>query len=79
MGLADKRRVTKILEVLPAELLERVREFAEEYHPGLPVFRGPQPNMATVNFVRDWLADAGTPVSTNSRASRSMTARRVGR
>jgi hypothetical protein len=43
------------LEALPSDLVERVREFVENYRPDMRVFRGPQPDPSAVTMAKELL------------------------
>ena len=45
-----------VLESLPVDLIEQVREFVENYRPEMKVFRGPPPDPIAVSLARELLA-----------------------
>jgi hypothetical protein len=59
LNLNGKRQLKEILEALPADILEQLKEFVYAYKPGMKVFHGPRPKMRTVRFVKEWLDCAG--------------------
>jgi hypothetical protein len=65
LNLAGKQRLTKMLEALPVDILEQLRDFVENYKPGREVFRGPRPKIQTVRFVREWFDCAERTVQTS--------------
>jgi hypothetical protein len=49
-----KQRLAEILEALPQDILEQLKEFVENYEPGMKVFRGPRPNAKALATVKEW-------------------------
>jgi hypothetical protein len=49
-----KRRLTKMLDVMPEDVLRLLKDFVDNYRPGIKVFRGPHPKALAVRFVREW-------------------------
>ena len=43
LSQSGKRRLSKILEILPANILRELKEFVESYSTDSMVFRGPRP------------------------------------
>ncbi len=54
LSLTGKRRLSRILEALPADILKQLKDFVDNYRPGIEVFRGPRPKMQAVRFVIEW-------------------------
>ncbi len=54
LSLPGKRRLTKMLETLPADVLEQLKDFVENYKPEMRIFHGPRPNLQAVRWVREW-------------------------
>ena|SRR5947209_12900154 len=67
LSLPGKQRLTKVLEALPLDILEQLKDFVENYKPGVEVFRGPRPKMETVRFVREWLDSADRTIQTSNK------------
>jgi hypothetical protein len=63
LNAADPDDVREALDILPADLLEKLREFLREYRPGMRVFRGSLPSPAAVEMARGVLAE---PVKSGS-------------
>jgi hypothetical protein len=58
LNLTGKRRLREILEALPREVLEPLKDFIDHYRPGMRVFRGTRPNARAVEVVREWFSCA---------------------
>ncbi len=63
LNAADPDDLREALGVLPADLMEKLREFVREYRPGMRVFRGSPPSPSAVAMAREVLAD---PVKSGS-------------
>jgi hypothetical protein len=63
LNAADPDDLREAPGVLPADLMEKLREFVREYRPGMRVFRGSPPSPGAVAMAREVLAD---PVKTGS-------------
>jgi hypothetical protein len=59
LGITGKKRLAKIVEALPGDLLELLKDFVDHYRPGMRVFHGPLPKISAVRIVREWFDDAG--------------------
>jgi hypothetical protein len=57
LNAADPDDLREALGVMPADLLERLREFVRDDRPDRLVFRGPPPSPSAVRMARDVLAD----------------------
>lgn len=62
LNITDQDELKEALEILPPELLERLREFVASWRPDMRVFRGPPPDPDAVRMARELLAL--TPKST---------------
>jgi hypothetical protein len=58
LNAADQDDLKEALEVLPANLLERLRDFVATYRPDMRVFRGPPPKPSAVRMAKELLANA---------------------
>ncbi len=67
LSLTGKRRLSEILEALPAEIFGQLKDFVDDYRPGMRVFYGPHPKMRAVRFVREWFDGADRSVQTSRR------------
>ena len=56
LNKVDHADLKEALESLPVDLVERVREFVENYRPEMKVFRGPPPNLVAVKLAKELLA-----------------------
>ncbi len=56
LNSADQDDLREALEVMPPELLERLRDFVATWRPELRVFRGPPPDPNAVKMARELLA-----------------------
>jgi hypothetical protein len=57
LEVADRQEMEEIIEALPPDLLEKLREFVREYWPGMRVFRGDPPSPGAVAMAREVLAE----------------------
>jgi hypothetical protein len=57
LELTDRREMQETIEALPADLLEKLREFVRDYWPGMRVFRGDPPRPDAVAMAREVLAE----------------------
>jgi hypothetical protein len=57
LDAADPDDVREALDVLPADLLEELRQFLKDYRPDMRVFRGSPPSPAAVEMARAVLAE----------------------
>jgi hypothetical protein len=64
--ITNGQRLREILEALPAEILEKLKEFVATYEPGRQVFNAPSPRPRAVRLVREWFASADRTVLTSS-------------
>jgi hypothetical protein len=58
LNAADPDDLREALDVLPADLLEKLSEFLREYRPDMRVFRGDPPSPSAVAMAREVLAEA---------------------
>jgi hypothetical protein len=63
LDLTDREEMREAIEILPPELLGKLRDFIETYRPDMLVFPGPPPGPAAVEMAREVLAE---PVKTGS-------------
>ena len=56
LNTADQDDLKETLEVLPPELLERLKDFVATWRPDMRVFRGPPPDPSAVKMARELLA-----------------------
>ncbi len=57
LNAADEDDLREALEVLPPDLLGRLRDFVQTWRPDMRVFRGPPPDSAAVKMAREVLAN----------------------
>jgi hypothetical protein len=57
LNAADPDDLREALDILPADLLEKLREFLREYRPDMRVFRGDPPSPGAVAMAREVLAE----------------------
>jgi hypothetical protein len=57
LNAADPDDLREAIGVLPADLLEKLREFVRDYRPETRVFRGPSPSPSAVTMAREVLSD----------------------
>jgi hypothetical protein len=62
-----KRRLTTILEALPADILVQLKDFVDSYRPGMRVFHGPRPKVTAVRFVREWFNSPGRTIQVSKK------------
>jgi hypothetical protein len=62
LNAADPDDLREALEILPADLLEKLREFIRGYRPDMRVFRGTPPSPGAVKMAGEVLAE---PVKSN--------------
>jgi hypothetical protein len=58
LNAADPEDLREALDVLPADLLEKLREFVREYRPDMRVFRGSPPSPGAVRMAEEVLAES---------------------
>lgn len=58
LNAADEDDMREALEVLPPDLLERLRDFVQTWQPDMRVFRGRPPKPAAVKMAKEVLANA---------------------
>jgi hypothetical protein len=58
LNVADQDDLREALEVLPADLLEKLKDFVDRYRPDMLVFRGSLPAPVAVKMAREVLAEA---------------------
>ena len=63
LSLTGKQRLIKALEVLPDELLQRLKDFTDDYKPEMRIFRGSRPKVQSIRIVKEWFKNAIRPVS----------------
>jgi hypothetical protein len=63
LSLTGKQRLIKALEILPDELLQRLKDFTDDYKPEMRIFRGSRPKAQSVRIVKEWFKNATRPVS----------------
>jgi hypothetical protein len=63
LSLTGKQRLIKALEVLPDELLQRLKDFTDDYKPEMRIFRGSRPKAQSIRTVKEWFNNATRPVS----------------
>jgi hypothetical protein len=54
LSMSSKQRLTRMLGILPAELLKQLKDFVAHYDAETQVFRGPRPRIEAIRFVRQW-------------------------
>jgi hypothetical protein len=57
LDLSDQEEMREVIEALPPELLEELRDFVESSWPGMRVFPGPPPDPAAVRMAKELLAN----------------------
>jgi len=62
LNTANQDDLREALEVLPPDLLERLRVFVESYRPEMRVFRGPPADPAAVKMAKELLANTVKPL-----------------
>jgi hypothetical protein len=62
LNAAAPEDLREALDVLPADLLEKLREFVREYRPGMRVFRGDPPSPGAVPMAREVLSEPARSV-----------------
>jgi hypothetical protein len=63
LELTDREDMREAIELLPPEILEKLRDFIRVYRPDMLVFPGPPPGPAAVEMARGVLAE---PVKSGS-------------
>jgi hypothetical protein len=63
LDLTDRDEMREAIEMLPPELLGKLRDFIETYRPDMLVFPGPPPRPEAVAMAREVLAE---PVKSGS-------------
>ncbi len=63
LDLTDREEMREAIEILPPELLGKLRDFIETYRPDMLVFPGPPPGPDAVAMAREVLAE---PVKSGS-------------
>src|SRR6266487_3914714 len=58
LSLTGKQRLIQALEILPDELLQKLKDFTDNYQPEMRVFRGPRPKAQSVRIVKEWFKNA---------------------
>jgi hypothetical protein len=56
LNAADPDDLREALEILPPDLLQRLKTFVETHRPDMRVFRGPPPDPAAMRMAKDLLA-----------------------
>jgi hypothetical protein len=57
LDLTDRDEMREAIEMLPPELLGKLRDFIESYRPDRLVFPGPPPSPEAVRMAREVLAE----------------------
>src|SRR4051794_25335166 len=55
LSQSEQSVVSETLEKLAPELVRELEKFVRYYKPSVLVFRGPEPKMQTIQFVKTWL------------------------
>lgn len=63
LSLTGKQRLIKALEVLPDELLQKLKDFTDNYKPEMKIFRGSRPKVQSIRIAKEWFKNAARPVS----------------
>ena len=63
LTLTGKQRLITAIEILPDELLQRLKNFTDDYKPEMRVFRGSRPKAQSIRIVKEWFKNAARPVS----------------
>jgi hypothetical protein len=61
LNLPGKQRLINALEVFPDDLLQKLRDFTDNYKPEIKVFRGPRPRAQSVRIVKEWFKNVTRP------------------
>jgi len=56
LNTADSDDLTEILDVIPLDLLHKLRDFVDTYRPEMRVFRGSIPLPSSISMAKDVLA-----------------------
>jgi hypothetical protein len=56
LNTANRDDLTEILDVIPLDLLNKLRDFVETYRSDMRVFRGPAPVPSAVSMAKELLA-----------------------
>jgi hypothetical protein len=56
LQLVSVRNVDSVLNSLPPEVVEALKQFVQGYRAGVRVFNGPKPSAESVRIVKGWLA-----------------------
>jgi hypothetical protein len=62
LSVTDRLRLMKILDALPADILEQLKDFVDNYEPGMKIFHGPRPRIRAVRSVSEWFGCGGRTV-----------------
>jgi hypothetical protein len=58
LSTVNRDDLKEVLEALPSDLVEQVRDFVESYRPDMRVFRGPPPDPSAVIMAKELLSKA---------------------
>jgi hypothetical protein len=57
LDLKEQEEMREAIELLPADLLERLKDFVRRYRPAMLIFPGPPPRPRAVKMAIELLAD----------------------
>jgi hypothetical protein len=63
LSLTGKQRLIKTLEVLPDDLLQKLKDFTDDYKPEMRIFRAARPKIQSIRIVKEWFKNAARAVS----------------
>ena len=61
LNLTNREAVIELLKMLPKNILRQLKNFVGYYSPSVKVFRGPIPQMGTVQIVKNWFSEGHIP------------------